>query len=100
MRQSLHIVPYGSSITLACSVPSDLANSSISWQHVTTNGNWITVPTSNSDKYSGGTTAYPNLIILNADTTHEGEYRCLATNNAGTWPIALVNLDVVGSKSI
>lgn len=79
-------VVQGNSVTLDCTVSSNLALTSVYWQR-NTNGAITTInPTINNpnNKYSGSTTSNPALTIFNADIVDAGDYTCFAVSSAGT----------------
>ncbi|VDI76863.1 hemicentin [Mytilus galloprovincialis] len=84
ITQTFYSVNSGSSVTLACTVSSNTAVTSVSWQR-TVNGQITTITSNtNTNKYSGSTSSVPSLTIFNADSSDAGTYRCLALNSAGT----------------
>ncbi|XP_071159630.1 hemicentin-1-like isoform X23 [Mytilus edulis] len=84
ITQTFYSVNSGSSVTLACTVSSTTAVTSVSWQR-TVNGQITTITSNtNTNKYSGSTSSVPSLTIFNADSNDAGTYRCFASNSAGT----------------
>ncbi|XP_052058076.1 hemicentin-1-like isoform X7 [Mytilus californianus] len=79
-------VVQGNSVTLDCTVSSNLALTSVYWRR-NSNGAITTInPTVNNpnNKYSGSTTSNPALTIFNADIIDAGDYTCFAVSSAGT----------------
>ncbi|XP_076098438.1 hemicentin-1-like isoform X4 [Mytilus galloprovincialis] len=84
ITQTFYSVNSGSSVTLACTVSSTTAVTSVTWQR-TVNGQITTITSNtNTNKYSGSTSSVPSLTISNADSNDAGTYRCFASNSAGT----------------
>ncbi|XP_076098442.1 hemicentin-1-like isoform X7 [Mytilus galloprovincialis] len=85
ITQTFYSVNSGSSVTLACTVSSNTAVTSVSWQRTVNNGQITTITSNtNNNKYSGSSTSVPSLTIFNTDSGDAGTYRCFASNSAGT----------------
>ena len=89
---------YGQNVTIQCSVTATPAITSVLWQRLV-NGNYVDITTQSSTKYYGGTLTNYALTITNLVFTHNGEYRCTATNQVGRGVSAnRASLQVLGSK--
>lgn len=89
---------YGNSVTLGCVVSANPAATSVYWQKIVGNQSPITIDTSNTAKYSGGTVGNPSLQISNVNTNDEASYICFAANSVGTGQSEQGTLNVIGSK--
>ncbi|KAK3107564.1 hypothetical protein FSP39_017383 [Pinctada imbricata] len=97
--QNMYQATIGSIVTLTCSASGSPAVTSITWQRVKSEG-VATLNVATTTKYGGATVSSPSLIIYNVSTNDEAQYRCLATNSAGTGQSQLTFLDVTGSVPI
>lgn len=97
---STYSVTTGQSVTLSCTVSSNLAITSVQWQRNI--GGTITTITSttNTNKYSGSTVSTPSLTIFSSNSGDAGTYTCFATNSVGTGQSNAATLSVTGSKYI
>ena len=95
VQQSSYSVTSGQSVTLVCTVTSNLQINSVFWQRNI--GGTVSTITSNTNtnKYSGSTTTTPSLTIFQADVNDAASYTCFATNNAGTGQSSATTLTVV-----
>ena len=98
VQQASYSVSTGNTVTLSCTVTSNLAVTDVYWQRNI--GGAITQirSTTNTNKYSGSTTSTPSLTIFNADQSDAGVYTCFATNSVGTGQSSTTTLSVTGSK--
>ena len=98
VQQPSYSVTTGNSVTLVCTVTSNLAVSSVTWQR-NVGGTITTInPNTNTNKYSGSTTTTPSLTIFSAAQSDVGTYTCFATNSVGTGESTTTTLSVTGSK--
>ena len=97
IQQPSYSVTTGGSVTLVCTVTSNLAIINVQWQR-NVNG-FITTITSNTNtnKYSGSTTTTPSLTIFSASSSDVGTYTCIASNVLGTSQSTSTQLSVTGS---
>ena len=72
----------GTTVTINCSVTTNLDSTTIDDVQWLKNGNNLN--TTNGNRYSGGTVATPSLSILNLGPDDVGEYVCVASNQFGT----------------
>ncbi|XP_063427364.1 collagen alpha-5(VI) chain-like [Mytilus trossulus] len=100
VQQSSYFVNTGSSITLGCTVTSNLAVTDVYWQRNI--GSSITKIRSktNNNKYNGITTSTPSLTIFNADQNDVATYTCFAANSVGTGQSTTTQLSVTGKGNI
>ena len=93
-------VIYGSSITLSCTIVSQIpAATNVYWQ-VTNNGQTTQIVVASSGgKYSGSTLTNPSLTIYNAVFSDGGLYRCFAQNLVGTGQSSELTLTIAGGRS-
>jgi hypothetical protein len=84
VQQPSYSVTTGSTVTLVCTVTSNLAITSVKWQR-NVGGSITTINSNtNTNKYSGSTTTTPSLTIFNAASSDVGTYTCFASNSVGT----------------
>jgi hypothetical protein len=96
VQQSSYSVTTGNTVTLVCTVTSNLPVTNVYWQRniggsVTT----ITVST-NPNKYSGSTTTTPSITIFSVQQSDVGTYTCYGSNSVGT-DQSSTTLSVTGS---
>ncbi|XP_052058072.1 hemicentin-1-like isoform X3 [Mytilus californianus] len=97
IQQPTYSVTTGNSITLVCTVTSNLAVNSVYWQR-NIGGTVTTITSTNTNnKYSGSTISQPSLTIFNAAQSDAGVYTCFATNSVGTGQSTTTSLSVTGS---
>ena len=84
VQQSSYSVNTGNTVTLVCTVSSNLPITSVQWQRNI--GGTITTINSNTNtnKYSGSTTSNPSLTIFNVQQSDAGTYTCFGSNSGGT----------------
>jgi hypothetical protein len=100
VQQSSYSVNTGNTVTLVCTVSSNLAITSVQWQRNV--GGTITTITSstNTNKYSGSTTTTPSLTIFSAQQSDVGTYTCFASNSVGTGQSTTTTLSVTVTGSM
>ena len=100
IQQSSYSVTSGNSVTLVCTVTSNLPITSVQWQRNV--GGTITTINSNTNtnKYSGSTTTTPSLTIFSAAQSDAGTYTCFGTNSVGTGQSSTTQLSITESMSI
>lgn len=76
-------------VTLTCQVTPVNSLTDLYW---TKDGQRIS--TSNATKYSGGSTAVPNLTIYSLSPSDGGSYVCVATNQFGSTPSGNTTLNL------
>ena len=98
VQQPSYSVTTGNTVTLVCTVSSNLAVNDVYWQRNI--GGAITQirSTTNTNKYSGITIGTPSLTIFNADQSDVATYTCFATNSVGTGQSSTTTLSVTGSR--
>ncbi|KAK6963488.1 hemicentin-1, partial [Biomphalaria glabrata] len=79
----------GNTISLTCTVSANPNISSFYWSKV---GSGLIDPSSNSNKYSGGTVANSTLTITGTQTQDSGNYTCTAGNTIGNTTSSFVSL--------
>ncbi|KAK6963489.1 hemicentin-1, partial [Biomphalaria glabrata] len=79
----------GNIISLTCSVSANPNISSFYWSKV---GSGLIDPSSNTNKYIGGTVANPTLTITGTQTQDSGNYTCTAGNTIGNTTSSFVSL--------
>ena len=100
VQQSSYSVTTGSTVTLVCTVTSNLAITSVQWQR-NVGGSITTINSNtNTNKYSGSTTTTPSLTIFNAASSDVGTYTCFASNSIGTGQNMTTTLSDTGSKCV
>ncbi|XP_071136120.1 mucin-22-like isoform X4 [Mytilus edulis] len=97
VQQPSYAVNTGSSVTLVCTVTSNLAVTNVNWQRNNGGGTTQITSSTNTNKYSGSTPGTPSLTISNADQNDVGTYTCFATNSVGTGQSTTTTLSVTGS---
>ena len=100
VQQPSYAVNTGSSVTLVCTVTSNLAVTNVNWQRNNGGGTTQITSSTNTNKYSGSTTGTPSLTIFNADQNDVGTYTCFATNSVGTGQSTTTTLSVTGCRFI
>lgn len=85
---------YGSNVTMECFISSHPIYISVLWQHNTT-GSLADVDTDEMS-VKGGTVLQPSLTLTRVNFTHQGLYRCSATNQVGTGYSNFTSLIVIG----
>jgi hypothetical protein len=96
--QPTYSVTTGDSITLECTVTSNLPVTSVQWER-NVDGTITTITsTTDTNKYSGSTTDTPSLTIASAAQSDAGTYTCSATNSVGTGQSTTTTLSVTGSR--
>ncbi|XP_060079143.1 hemicentin-1-like [Ylistrum balloti] len=95
IAQTSYTITVGTTVTLGCTVASDPAHTSVSWQRVI-NGQTEAV-TIDGTNFGGSTLNSPSLIVYNANEADEGNYICFATNTVGTGQSLPTALVVTGS---
>ena len=100
IQQSSYSVTTGNSVTLVCTVTSNLPITSVQWQRNV--GGTITTINSNTNtnKYSGSTSSTPSLTIFSTTQSDAGTYTCFASNNVGTGQSSTTQLSITESMSI
>ena len=90
----------GNTVTLVCTVSSNLPVTSVQWQRNV--GGTITTINSNTNtnKYSGSTTTTPSLTIFSVQQSDAGTYTCFASNSVGTGQSTTTTLSDTGSKCV
>ena len=100
VQQPSYSVTTGNTMTLVCTVTSNLAITSVQWQR-NVGGSITTINSNtNTNKYSGSTTTTPSLTIFNATSSDVGTYTCFASNSVGTGPSTTTTLSDTGSKCV
>ncbi|CAG2234906.1 HMCN [Mytilus edulis] len=89
-----YTVIYGSNVTMECFISSHPIYISVLWQHNTT-GALADVDT-DEISVKGGTVLQPSLTFTRVNFTHQGLYRCSATNQVGTGYSNFTSLIVIG----
>ena len=100
VQQSSYSVTTGNTVTLVCTVTSNLAITNVQWQRNVNGGITTITSNTNTNKYSGSTTTTPSLTIFNAASSDVGTYTCFASNNVGTGQSTTTTLSVTGSKCV
>ena len=100
IQQPSYSVTTGGSITLVCTVSSNLAITSVQWQRNVNGGITTITSNTNTNKYSGSTTTTPSLTIFSAASSDAGTYTCFASNSVGTGQSTTTTLSVTGSMYI
>ncbi|XP_063428595.1 hemicentin-1-like isoform X18 [Mytilus trossulus] len=97
VQQPSYSVTTGNTVTLVCTVSSNLAVTDVYWQRNVGSSTSIIRSTTNTNKYSGITTGTPSLTIFNAAQSDVGTYTCFATNSVGTGQSTTTQLSVTGT---
>ncbi|XP_063428594.1 hemicentin-1-like isoform X17 [Mytilus trossulus] len=97
VQQPSYSVTTGGSVTLVCTVSSNLAVTDVYWQRNVGSSILTIRSTTNTNKYSGITTGTPSLTILNADQNDVATYTCFASNSVGTGQSTTTQLSVTGT---
>ncbi|XP_060078232.1 hemicentin-1-like, partial [Ylistrum balloti] len=93
--QSSYSVLTSNTVTIDCTVTATPAATSIAWQRVI---NGVTTSVFiDSTKFGGATVSSPSLTIYNSQSSDQGDYKCLATNAAGTGQSLSATLEVTGN---
>ncbi|XP_052103233.1 hemicentin-1-like [Mytilus californianus] len=95
ISSNIYSVLIGGTVTLQCTVSSNPAHTSVTWQRIV-NGVLTTVIVDGS-RIIGSTVSTPSLTISNAVSVDEGNYICTATNIVGTGTSQQTFLDVTGN---
>jgi hypothetical protein len=89
----------GNTVTLVCTVSSNLPVTSVQWQR-NIGGSITTINSNtNTNKYSGSTTTTPSLTIFNAASSDVGTYTCFTSNSVGTGQSTTTTLGVTGQST-
>ncbi|XP_063428599.1 hemicentin-1-like isoform X2 [Mytilus trossulus] len=99
VQQPSYSVTTGGSVTLGCTVTSNLAVTDVYWQRNVGSSILTIRSTTNTNKYSGITTGTPSLTIFNADQNDVATYTCFASNSVGTGQSTTTQLSVTGTVS-
>jgi hypothetical protein len=83
VQQSSYSVNTGNTVTLVCTVTSNLPITNVYWQR-NNGGSGTTITTTNTNKYSGSTTTTPSLTIFSVQQSDVGTYTCYGSNSVGT----------------
>ncbi|CAG2194109.1 HMCN [Mytilus edulis] len=94
ISSNIYSVLLGGTVTLQCTVSSNPAHTSVTWQRIV-NGVLNTV-TVDGSRIIGSSVSTPSLTISNAASGDEGNYICTATNIVGTGTSQQTFLDVAG----
>ncbi|VDH91359.1 Hypothetical predicted protein, partial [Mytilus galloprovincialis] len=94
ISSNIYSVLLGGTVTLQCTVSSNPAHTSVTWQRII-NGVLTTVTVGGS-RIIGSTVNSPSITISNAVSGDEGNYICTATNVVGTASSRQTFLDVTG----
>jgi len=97
VQQSSYSVTTGNTVTLVCTVTSNLPITNVYWQR-NIGGSITNIATTNTNtnKYSGGTTTAPSLTIFSVQQSDVGTYSCYGSNSVGT-DQSSTTLSVTGS---
>ena len=95
VQQSSYSVNTGNTVTLVCTVSSNLPITNVYWQR-NIGGSITTITTTNTNKYSGSTTTTPSLTIFSVQQSDVGTYTCYGSNSVGT-DQSSTTLSVTGS---
>ena len=87
----------GETIVLSCAVDANPVISDLYWTRANSGVAIDTI--NNPQKYSGGSTGSPSLIIFGADSSDTGQYTCVAVNSVGTSTSDVVLVSVTGRGS-
>ena len=99
VQQSSYSVNSGNTVTLVCTVSSNLPVTSVQWQR-NIGGSITTINSNtNTNKYSGSTTTTPSLTIFSVQQSDVGTYTCYGSNSVGTGQSS-TTLSVTGSMYI
>ena len=98
VQQPSYSVATGNSVTLVCTVSSNLTITNVQWQR-SISGSITTINSNtNANKYNGSTTTTPSLTIFSTASSDVGNYTCFASNSVGTGKSTTTTLSVTGSK--
>jgi hypothetical protein len=100
VQQSSYSVNTGNTVTLVCTVTSNLPITNVYWQR-NIGGSITTINSNtNTNKYSGSTTTTPSLTIFSVQQSDIGTYTCFGSNSVGTGQSTTTTLSVTGSRYI